>query len=194
MTNKDIVVTSTVSALPLQISCLYRVEALAKAWPATHVISLLDPDISEQAIPKLTAHVEAHHVIRIFDQERAEATHHFDAVISGVLNTLQAILEGPANRLIIHCHAGVSRSTAIGHGALALIHGAGREDDAFNELLRITRKPWPNRRIVEVIDNALNRGGTMLAPLDAYREANPYRLDSYRRLNRKRGIVSKVQR
>ncbi|WLQ16507.1 protein tyrosine phosphatase [Hahella aquimaris] len=133
--------TSTVSALPLQISCLYR--------------------------------VEAHHIIRLFDQERAEATYHFDAVISNALNTLQAILERSENRLIIHCHAGVSRSTAIGYGALALIHGQGREEDAFNELLKITCKPWPNRRIVEVIDSALKRDGAMLTPLDAYREANP---------------------
>jgi hypothetical protein len=59
----------------------------------------------------------------------------------------------------------------------------------FASLLTITRKPWPNRRIVEALDNRLGRGGDLMQPLDSYRAQFPRRILAYRRLNRRRGLV-----
>ena len=50
--------------------------------------------------------------------------------------------------------------------------------DAFRALLRVTSNPWPNRRLVALADDALGAKGRLLAPLDAYREANIDRLES----------------
>ncbi|WLQ15967.1 protein tyrosine phosphatase [Hahella aquimaris] len=178
----------------LTITCLWNAERRARECSATHVVSLLDPDLDSRSVPDLSGVVREHHILRLYDQERAGETQHFDALIADALARLKPVTENPENRLVIHCHAGVSRSTALGYGVLSLLHGEGKEADAFNDLTNITCKPWPNRRIVEVIDSLLGRDGRMLSPLDAYRSQHPFRLQSYRRLNKKRGIVSRVER
>ena len=93
-----------------------------------------------------------------------------------------------AARLLVHCHAGASRSTAIAFVALAMQRDHGQEQDAFTELLRITNKPWPNINVVRFANSLLDRKGRLIAPLQAYRTAFPRRIEAYRRLNRKRGI------
>ncbi|HEX5377223.1 MAG TPA: hypothetical protein VFW47_01540, partial [Phenylobacterium sp.] len=91
-------------------------------------------------------------------------------------------------RLISHCHMGASRSTAAAYLALGLHHGPGAETEAFDAFLRVANKPWPNHRMIALADQVLGRGGALVAPLDAYRRANPRRIMAYRRLNLKRGI------
>ncbi len=62
------------------------------------------------------------------------------------------------------------------------------EGAAMDELLRITNKPWPNRRLVVLADELMARRGAMVAALDHYRDAHPTRIDAYRRLNDRRGL------
>jgi hypothetical protein len=88
-----------------------------------------------------------------------------------------------ARRLFIHCHAGASRSTATAYLTLVRQRGVSAAEDAFAELLRLTNKPWPNRTIVQLADDALGARGRLLAPLDAYRGAHPLRLEAYIRLH-----------
>jgi predicted protein tyrosine phosphatase len=83
---------------------------------------------------------------------------------------------------------GVSRSTATAYTALAIAAGPGHEAAAFDRLLAVTNKPWPNGRVIALADAALARGGAMTAALEAYRAANQRRLHAYRRLNRRRGF------
>lgn len=68
-----------------------------------------------------------------------------------------------AAHLLVHCHAGVSRSTA----AMALMLAQALPDrpagEIFDEVLRIRAKAWPNLRIVEMGDAMLGRGGEMIA-------------------------------
>jgi predicted protein tyrosine phosphatase len=96
--------------------------------------------------------------------------------------------------VLFHCHAGVSRSPAACLIALALHEGVGGETRAFEALLRITRKPWPNLRMVRVADHLLGLDGRLVAPVEAYQKAFPERLGAYRRLNRRRGLHSPVAR
>ena len=72
--------------------------------------------------------------------------------------------EPPADaHLLVHCHAGVSRSTA----SMALVLAQGLPDIAadriFAEVLRIRGKAWPNLRIVEMGDALLGRSGALVA-------------------------------
>lgn len=94
----------------------------------------------------------------------------------------------------MHCHAGVSRSTAMAYALLAHRFGAGREGEAFAALLTIVNKPWPNRRIIEIVDTLLGREGRLLEPLDAMRDRHPRRLDAYHRFNARRGLISTYRR
>lgn len=69
--------------------------------------------------------------------------------------------------LLVHCHAGISRSTA----SMALILAQARPDapaaDVFAEVLRIRAKAWPNLRMIEMGDALLGRGGALVAAVPA---------------------------
>jgi len=70
--------------------------------------------------------------------------------------------------LLVHCHAGISRSTA----AMTLILAQARPDrpaaDALAEVVRIRPRAWPNLRILELGDMLLNRGGEIVAAARAH--------------------------
>lgn len=176
----------------LRVSCLPLAAEVSRAFGSTHVISLLDPDLAEADLPRIPHAL--HRVFRLHDQERAEATGHFDALIAEIVTLLKPLATSADARVVVHCHAGVSRSTAIAYGLLAMAEGEGGEEVAFDKLLQITRKPWPNRRVVEAVDRALERGGALLVPLDRYREAHPRRLAAWLRYNDRRGLPQKVPR
>ena len=71
--------------------------------------------------------------------------------------------EPPADaHLLVHCHAGVSRSSA----SMALLIAQampGRSGNAiFADILRIRPQIWPNLRIVEIGDGVLGRNGDLI--------------------------------
>lgn len=65
--------------------------------------------------------------------------------------------------LLIHCHAGVCRSTAVGLAVLADRMGPGREREAVEELLRIAPGAHPTLSMLPMIDETLGRGGAVEA-------------------------------
>lgn len=83
-----------------------------------------------------------------------------------------AELEGRSDiaHVLVHCHAGVSRSSAAA-AVLMAQHNPGREEDAFMALLEIRPQAWPNTRVVEFADVLLERRGALAAALAAYRRA-----------------------
>lgn len=82
----------------------------------------------------------------------------------------------PSNaHLLVHCHAGVSRSTA----AMALILAQSRPDctavDALAEVARIRPQAWPNLRMIELGDMLLGRGGEIVAAIRQHYRAVAFR-------------------
>lgn len=75
-----------------------------------------------------------------------------------------------ARHVLIHCHAGISRSTAAAAVLMAQFN-QGRETEAFLALLDIRAHAWPNTRVVEMADQLLARRGALLDGLAAYRRA-----------------------
>jgi predicted protein tyrosine phosphatase len=66
--------------------------------------------------------------------------------------------------LVIHCHAGVSRSTATALVALAL-DAPGREREAAALLRAAAPFAFPNELLVKLADDALERRGALVAAL-----------------------------
>ncbi len=81
-----------------------------------------------------------------------------------------------AGHLLVHCYAGVSRSTAAA-AILMAQRNPGREEQAFMALLEIRPRAWPNSRMVVLADAMLGRRGAMRAGLDAYYRAALKRYD-----------------
>ena len=68
--------------------------------------------------------------------------------------------------LVIHCHAGVSRSTATALVALA-VDAPGREAEAAALLRKAAPFAMPNELLVQIADIALERKGALLAALES---------------------------
>ena len=74
--------------------------------------------------------------------------------------------------ILIHCVAGISRSTAAALVALALT-GPGREALAAEQLRRAAPHASPNRRIVALADRLLGRAGRLIAARESMGPAEP---------------------
>lgn len=73
--------------------------------------------------------------------------------------------------LLVHCHAGISRSTA----SMMLILAQARPDlparDVIEQVVKIRSRAWPNLRILEYGDALLSREGEIVAAAhERYRE------------------------
>lgn len=69
--------------------------------------------------------------------------------------------------LLIHCYAGVSRSTAAAYAVLCALAPALSEAEAALRLREASPSATPNPRLVALADAALGRGGRMVAAVHA---------------------------
>jgi predicted protein tyrosine phosphatase len=88
-----------------------------------------------------------------------------------------------AKPMVVHCYAGISRSTAGAFVAACALNPNRNELVIAQELRRLSATASPNPRIVAIADRMLDRSGRMSAAIEsigrgmmAY-EANPFRLD-----------------
>ena len=99
---------------------------------------------------------------------------------------MQAVLDfgrsvGAQRTLLIHCWAGISRSSAAAY-AIACDRNPGFERDIAAELRRRAPSATPNRLMVKLADDLLQRDGRMIEAIDGIgrgaetREGEPYEL------------------
>ena len=165
----------------IKVGGLHSIGAIVPEFRPTHLLGILDPSTPEPAIYDHDPDSRTTLLLRFQDIDASQpdgpTAEHVREIIAFADKVRGAHARSPA-RLLVHCHAGISRSTASAYIALARDLGVGRADDAFRALLRVTINPWPNRRLVLLADDALGANGRLLAPLDAYRDANIDRLES----------------
>jgi len=165
----------------VRVGALHSIGALVPEFRPTHLLGILDPPTPEPAIYGHEPQSRTTLLLRFQDVDAIEpdgpTAEHVEQIIAFADQVRGAHERAPA-RLLVHCHAGISRSTASAYIALVRDFGLDRAPAAFRELLRITTHPWPNRRLVALADAALGGNGRLLAPLDAYREANVDQLES----------------
>jgi predicted protein tyrosine phosphatase len=88
-----------------------------------------------------------------------------------------------AKPLVVHCYAGISRSTAGAYVAACALNTQRSEFAIAQELRRASATATPNGRIVSLADEILGRDGRMVAAIEAIGrgalayEADPFRLD-----------------
>jgi predicted protein tyrosine phosphatase len=69
--------------------------------------------------------------------------------------------------LVLHCYAGISRSTAAAYIAACALHPDRDEAELAQRLRRLSPSATPNRRLVAVADEVLGRDGRMVAAIAA---------------------------
>jgi len=132
----------------------------------THVLSILDP---AWPVPDAFGTFGEHErlELRFHDviEDAPDMLPPTEAQVAQVLAFGRTLLDEPAGaaHLLVHCHAGISRSTA----SMILIVAQARPDlpalAITQEILRIRPKAWPNLRIIEIGDAMLGRGGEIVA-------------------------------
>ena len=142
-------------------------------------------------IPELAAHCEAGvtHVLSILDPAWPDpeafkdfAAHHrvalrFDDIIGAVPGEVpptpqdvallldygrEVMAAGPDAHLLIHCHAGVSRSTATAALLLAQADPARPAAEILAGIAPLGPRAWPNLLILEYGEEALGRRGEIV--------------------------------
>jgi predicted protein tyrosine phosphatase len=136
----------------------------------THVLSLLDP-----SWPELTSFgtygehrrtvLRFHDVINPDPGMTMPTPDHVRQILA-FGSELAAEAEVKADRhLLVHCHAGISRSTAAMVSLLAQIDPQEPEDQLFARLRQIRPQAWPNSVMIGYADDILGREGRLVAAL-----------------------------
>ncbi|WP_375465603.1 tyrosine phosphatase family protein [uncultured Methylobacterium sp.] len=68
---------------------------------------------------------------------------------------------GPGGHLLVHCHYGLSRSTAALLILFADAEPASRAETLVARLHALREPAWPNARMIALADAALDRSGTL---------------------------------
>ncbi|MES1158480.1 MAG: protein-tyrosine phosphatase family protein [Terricaulis silvestris] len=150
--------------MPIIVCPLSRAPELARERKPSRVVSLLDPDTP---FPQLDGLVSHHLRVTVHDIEmKADGLDHPDEThISDILKFVSAWDRGAP--ILIHCYAGISRSTATAF-ITACAHNPDADEGAIARALReASPTASPNRRIVALADTALKRGGRMSAAIEA---------------------------
>ncbi|HEU0156028.1 MAG TPA: protein-tyrosine-phosphatase [Stellaceae bacterium] len=142
----------------------------------THVLSLLDPGWPE---PEPLRDFDVHRRLKLHFHDVIEPAAGLVAPQSWDVGVLLAFGRGiapPADlesvHLLIHCHAGISRSTAAAILVLAQHEPQRSAVRVVREVVRLRPRAWPNLRMIELGDPLLGRRGEIVRAVRAhYREA-----------------------
>jgi predicted protein tyrosine phosphatase len=136
----------------------------------THVLSIIDPDCPD---PEAFRAYDSHHrtILRFHDIIESFAGHvmpeagHVEAILGFGKSLNGTAGSRDEGHLLVHCHAGISRSTAAMAMLLAQTYPDRDEDQIFDRLVQIRPQAWPNSRMIDFADRLLSRKGRLNAAL-----------------------------
>lgn len=151
--------------MTIWVSSLYEAPHVARRVKPRRAVSLLSPEDPFPSLPGVEG--ERHHRVHIHD-----ITDELDGLVRPAHAHVEAIVRflgehGPEDTLLIHCWAGISRSTATAFIAACLHNPRTDEAEIAGALRLASPTAFPNRRIVALADDILGRRGRMAAALGA---------------------------
>src|SRR6202008_4231667 len=107
----------------------------------THIVSILDPDAPDPAdfgsyAPPQRLTLRFHDIIEPVPGLIPPEASHVEALLR--------FGRGTGVHMLIHCHMGVSRSTAAATALLIQAHPELDDDPALAQILRLRPQAWPN--------------------------------------------------
>ena len=165
----------------IHVCSLAALPDTVKTTGASHVLTIM-AKVDQVQRPETV--LEANHlkvqvddIVEAMDGFVAPTDLHVDQVLSFVRNWDR---RAP---LVVHCYAGISRSTASAFAAVCALNPHRDEAEIAQKIRAASPIASPNRLIVSLADKALGREGRMVRALDAMGPGNllvegrPFRLD-----------------
>ena len=88
------------------------------------------------------------------------------ADVRRLIAAARSLARRKAGRVVIHCQAGISRSTAAAAIFHAVALGEGREEEAVQRVFAVREYANPNRRMIALADEILGLGGRLIAAVE----------------------------
>jgi len=155
------------AALPFRLT-ICGLEELAdhSDGEVSHMLSILDP--CHPAPPALQSYgkharleLRFHDIIDVTPEQDLPQPHH----VGEILRFGRDILHNPVScrHLLVHCHAGISRSTAAMTLFLAQAQPKLAASEILAQVVKIREKAWPNLHILHMGEEQLERPGEFTA-------------------------------
>ena len=165
----------------IHVCSLARLHETVEETGALHVVTLLK---QTDRVERPSSVTEANHLILGMDDIAVPMDGYIIPAEEHVTRLIEFVRGWDRARpLVVHCFAGISRSTAGAYVAACALNPRRDEWAIARELRRASATASPNIRIVSLADRMLGRDGRMVAAIDsigrgemAY-EADPFRLD-----------------
>jgi predicted protein tyrosine phosphatase len=151
--------------LTLIVCGLSEVERLIAERRPSHLVTLLDP----ASMIETPAGLAAQRHLRVGVNDIAEPMEGLVLPGERVVSDLIAFARDwdEAAPMLIHCWAGISRSTAAAFTIACERSAPGKEADIARALREAAPHAYPNRRIVALADDLLGRQGRMVDAVEA---------------------------
>jgi predicted protein tyrosine phosphatase len=165
----------------IHVCSLARLHTTIEETGARHVVTLLGVE-DEVVLPR---GVPARNHLRL---HMHDITGPMDGYVTPQVEHIERFLAfmrgwGREAPIVIHCYAGISRSTAAAFTAVCALNPRRDEHTIAQVLRRASHTAFPNPRIVRLADHVLARQGRMVAAVEAIgrgtvaAEGVPFRLD-----------------
>jgi predicted protein tyrosine phosphatase len=165
----------------IHVCSLARLHETVEETGALHVVTLLK---QTDRVERPSSVAEANHLILGMDDIAVPMDGYIIPAEEHVTRLIEFVRGWDRARpLVVHCFAGISRSTAGAYVAACALNPRRDEWAIARELRRASATASPNIRIVSLADRMLGRDGRMVAAIEsigrgemAY-EGDPFRLD-----------------
>jgi predicted protein tyrosine phosphatase len=165
----------------IHVCSLARLNDTVKATGARHVVTLLGIEDHVPLPPGVGAgdylRLHMHDITEPSDGQVTPDVAHVERLVAFVRRWDRAA------PMVIHCYAGISRSTAAAFTTVCALNPQRDEADIAMSLRRVSPTAMPNGRIVRLADQLLGRDGRMVAAVAAIGpcvpalQAEPFQLD-----------------
>ncbi len=143
----------------IHVAPLSAVQEVARQLPSYDLLTLLSPDTDAAALAALTPRRRLHLTFHDIVEAREGLILPSGGMIAAMLDFSRA--RARETPLLIHCWAGISRSSAAAY-ILACDGLPGREADLAAALRASAPFATPNRLMVALADDLLGRNGAMV--------------------------------
>jgi predicted protein tyrosine phosphatase len=165
----------------IHVCSLAALPETVKATGASHILTVM-AKVDQVQRPRSV--LEANH-LKVAIDDITEAMDGFVAPSEAHIEQVLNFVRGWDRRapLVVHCYAGISRSTASAFAAACALNPHRDEASIARQIRAASPIASPNRLIVGLADKALRREGRMLRALDEMGPGNmlvegrPFRVD-----------------